>query len=265
MTDALSDLTRDQGSLVEALDDPGSPAAYSFAGYGRMSALAAELRALRAHAGRAAGGARHGGRADARTRRRGGVAARCRPGRGPSRPGRVRRRGGGFRRAMPTSRPSARSWLTWSPPRARSSVWKPGRSVTPTRSSSPPCTRRRACSGPRSSCRGWPTGPHRHLFPARPQGVDQVDRQRPAAAVRAARRRRRPAGPARSDRCRAHRVRRRVRGPRLAEERRLGYVAATRAAYLLGCCGHWWSDGPSRLGPSRFLAGGARGLRGRRG
>ncbi len=39
----------------------------------------------------------------------------------------------------------------------------------------------------------------------------------------------------------------------LAEERRLGYVAATRAAFLLGCSGYWWSDGVSRLGPSQFL------------
>ncbi len=39
----------------------------------------------------------------------------------------------------------------------------------------------------------------------------------------------------------------------LAEERRLGYVAATRAAYMLGCSGYWWSDGTSRLGPSQFL------------
>jgi DNA helicase-2/ATP-dependent DNA helicase PcrA len=39
----------------------------------------------------------------------------------------------------------------------------------------------------------------------------------------------------------------------LAEERRLGYVAATRAAYVLGCSGYWWSDGVSRLGPSQFL------------
>ena len=39
----------------------------------------------------------------------------------------------------------------------------------------------------------------------------------------------------------------------LGEERRLGYVAATRAAYLLACSGYWWSDGVSRLGPSQFL------------
>ena len=39
----------------------------------------------------------------------------------------------------------------------------------------------------------------------------------------------------------------------LAEERRLAYVAATRAAFWLGCTGYWWGEGVSRLGPSVFL------------
>jgi DNA helicase-2/ATP-dependent DNA helicase PcrA len=40
----------------------------------------------------------------------------------------------------------------------------------------------------------------------------------------------------------------------LAEERRLMYVAATRAAFWLGCSGYWWAEGGScRLGPSPFL------------
>jgi DNA helicase-2/ATP-dependent DNA helicase PcrA len=39
----------------------------------------------------------------------------------------------------------------------------------------------------------------------------------------------------------------------LAEERRLMYVAATRAAFWLGCSGFWWGDGASLLGPSPFL------------
>ncbi len=39
----------------------------------------------------------------------------------------------------------------------------------------------------------------------------------------------------------------------LAEERRLMYVASTRAAFWLGCSGYWWSEGgASRLGPSAF-------------
>jgi len=40
----------------------------------------------------------------------------------------------------------------------------------------------------------------------------------------------------------------------LAEERRLAYVAATRAAFWLGCSGYWWGDATAPLGPSVFLA-----------
>jgi len=39
----------------------------------------------------------------------------------------------------------------------------------------------------------------------------------------------------------------------LREERRLAYVAATRAAFWLGCSGYWWGDGLAPLGPSVFL------------
>src|SRR5262249_15179781 len=39
----------------------------------------------------------------------------------------------------------------------------------------------------------------------------------------------------------------------LAEERRLGYVAVTRAAYWLAGTGYWWGAGKSPLGPSPFL------------
>jgi DNA helicase-2/ATP-dependent DNA helicase PcrA len=40
----------------------------------------------------------------------------------------------------------------------------------------------------------------------------------------------------------------------LAEERRLAYVAATRAAFWLGCSGYWWGEATAPLGPSEFLA-----------
>jgi DNA helicase-2/ATP-dependent DNA helicase PcrA len=43
-------------------------------------------------------------------------------------------------------------------------------------------------------------------------------------------------------------------GRDLAEERRLAYVAATRAAFWLGCSGYWWGEATSPLGPSPFLA-----------
>ena len=52
MERAVTDLTRDAGSLIEALDDLDGPAAYSPPGHARLSALAAELRALRGHVAR---------------------------------------------------------------------------------------------------------------------------------------------------------------------------------------------------------------------
>jgi DNA helicase-2/ATP-dependent DNA helicase PcrA len=38
-----------------------------------------------------------------------------------------------------------------------------------------------------------------------------------------------------------------------SEERRLAYVAATRAEFWLACTGYWWGNGSSPLGPSVFL------------
>ncbi len=52
LAEAITDLTAETGSLVEALDDLGDPAGYSAAGYARMGALAAETRRLREHVGR---------------------------------------------------------------------------------------------------------------------------------------------------------------------------------------------------------------------
>ncbi len=42
-------------------------------------------------------------------------------------------------------------------------------------------------------------------------------------------------------------------GRDLAEERRLAYVAATRAEFWLGCSGYWWGEATAPLGPSVFL------------
>ena len=94
LAEAITDLTAETGSLVEALDDLGEPGAYSRTGYARMHALAGELRRLRAHVGRPL--------ADltAEAERVLGldieVAARPwgRSGRGARRPRRVHRRGG---------------------------------------------------------------------------------------------------------------------------------------------------------------------------
>ncbi len=52
LAQAVTDLTADPGSLVEALDDLGDPAAYSPAGHSRLAALGAELRELRSRVAR---------------------------------------------------------------------------------------------------------------------------------------------------------------------------------------------------------------------
>jgi len=49
---AVADFTREAGSLIEALEDLGEPESYSPDGYTRLVALAAELRGLRRHVGR---------------------------------------------------------------------------------------------------------------------------------------------------------------------------------------------------------------------
>jgi DNA helicase-2/ATP-dependent DNA helicase PcrA len=49
---AITDLTADPGSLIEALDDLGDPGGYSPAGHSRLAALAAELRELRSRVAR---------------------------------------------------------------------------------------------------------------------------------------------------------------------------------------------------------------------
>jgi DNA helicase-2/ATP-dependent DNA helicase PcrA len=52
LSEAVTDITAEPGSLVEALDDLGEPAVYSPEGYARFSALATELRTLRGHVAR---------------------------------------------------------------------------------------------------------------------------------------------------------------------------------------------------------------------
>ena len=52
LTEALTDLTAETGSLVEALDDLGDPAGYSATGFTRLRGLASELRLLREHVSR---------------------------------------------------------------------------------------------------------------------------------------------------------------------------------------------------------------------
>ena len=143
LAEAITDLTAETGSLVEALDDLGEPGAYSRIGL-RADARAGGRTAAAARAHRAAARRpdRRGG-ARARPGHRGRRAARGRSGRGARRPGRLHRRGGrvhrrgrvrGFR-VFWLSRRSARSWPTWPRPSRRSSAWRPAGWGSRTRSS----------------------------------------------------------------------------------------------------------------------------------
>jgi DNA helicase II / ATP-dependent DNA helicase PcrA len=252
VADALSDLTRDQGSLVEALDDLGSPAAYSFAGFGRMTALAAELRALRAHAGRPLA------ELVTEVERTLGldVEVASRPGADPAA---ARADLDAFADAAAafagdSEEPTLGAFLAYLVAAESEEFGLEAGQVGDT--DSVKLATVHAAKGlqwPAVFVPGLADGPQRHLFPARPRvSTKWTDNARllpfelrgdaadlPALAGLSS-----AALTEFGAACSARDV---------AEERRLGYVAATRAAYLLGCCGHWWSDGPSRLGPSRFL------------
>ncbi|MGH3301705.1 MAG: UvrD-helicase domain-containing protein [Streptosporangiaceae bacterium] len=249
---ALSDLTRDSGSLVEALDDLGSPAAYSFAGYARMTALAAELRALRGHV------ARPLAELVTEVERTLGldIEVASRPG---SDPAAARADLDAFADAAAAfagdaQEPTLGAFLAYLAAAESEEFGLEAGQVGET--DSVKLATVHAAKGLQWAAvfvPGLAAGSQRHVFPAKPRvSTRWTDNARllpfslrgdaadlPALAGLSAAE---LAGFTAA--CTAR---------DLAEERRLCYVAATRAAYLLGCSGYWWSDGPARLGPSPFL------------
>jgi DNA helicase II / ATP-dependent DNA helicase PcrA len=249
---ALSDLTRDAGSLVEALDDLGSPAGYSVAGYARMTALAAELRALRGHV------ARPLAELVTEVERALGldIEVASRPGADPAA---ARADLDAFADAAAAfagdaHEPTLGAFLAYLVAAESEEFGLEAGQVGET--DSVKLATVHAAKGLQWAAvfvPGLAAGAQRHVFPAKPRvSTRWTDNARllpfslrgDAADL--------PALPALSTAeladftaaCAAR---------DLAEERRLCYVAATRAAYLLGCSGYWWSDGPARLGPSQFL------------
>jgi len=252
MADALSDLTRDAGSLIEALDDLGSPAGYSAAGYGRLTALAAELRVLRGHV------ARPLAELVTEVERTLGldIEVASRPGADPAA---ARADLDAFADAAAAfagdaHEPTLGAFLAYLAAAESEEFGLEAGQVGET--DSVKLATVHAAKGLQWAAvfvPGLADGPQRHLFPARPRvttrwtenarllpfGLRGDAADLPALAGLT------PTElTAFGDACTAR---------ELAEERRLCYVAATRAAYLLACSGHWWSDGVSRLGPSQFL------------
>ena len=252
LAEALTDLTADTGSLVEALDDLGAPARYSETGHARLARLAAETRRLREHVTRPLAdliaevertlsldievAARPGGdltaaRADLDAFI--DVAATF-AGDQPEptlgaflaylaaaqqeefglETGRV-----GESDTVKLLTVHAAKGLQWP------AVFVPGLAAGEKSMVFP--------ARPRVSTR-WTDNPRLIPFPLRGDAADLPQlRDLDAASLAAF-----------TEAC----------GVRdLAEERRLAYVAATRAAFWLGCSGYWWGDGTAPLGPSVFL------------
>ncbi len=271
LAEALTDLTAETGSLVEALDDLGEPSAYSRVGYARMHALAGELRRLRAHIGRpladlAAEAERVLG-LDIEVAARPGVdpvAARADldaftdvadafTGEGAAGASGSFGSSGTF--GSFGSEPTLGAFLAYLTAAQQEEFGLETGRVG--ESDSVKLLTVHAAKGlqwPAVFVPGLAVGERSQVFPARPRvstrwtenarlipfglrgdagdlpellGLDasSLDSFGEACAARD-----------------------------LAEERRLMYVAATRAAFWLGCSGYWWGEGgTSRLGPSPFL------------
>jgi DNA helicase-2/ATP-dependent DNA helicase PcrA len=252
MQQAVSDLTADPGSLIEALDDLGDPAAYSVAGHARLTALAAELRGLREHAGRPlpelVGEVERELGLD--------IEVAARPGADPASShadlDAFADAAAAF--AGDQEEPTLGAFLAYLTAAEAEEFGLEGGRVGDT--DSVKLATVHAAKGLQWAAvfvPGMSEGAQGHVFPARPKlttrwtenprllpfglrgdaadlpvlaglGADSLASFTEACAER-----------------------------ELAEERRLAYVATTRAAYWLGCSGYWWGGGVSRLGPSIFL------------
>jgi len=253
MSQAVTDFTADPGSLVEALDDLGTAAAYSAAGYARLAALAAELRTLRGHAGRPlpelVGEVERALGLD--------IEVAARPGADPatSRGDLDAFADAAAAFAGDQEEATLGAFLAYlAAAEDEEFGLEAGRvgeadSVKLATVHSAKGLQWAAVVVP-----GLADGPQAHMFPAKPRATtrwtenprllpfglrgDTADLPGLAGLD--------PASLADfAEAC----------GQRdLAEERRLAYVGTTRAAFWLACTGYWWGSGTSALGPSVFLA-----------
>ena len=253
LAEAVTDLTAETGSLVEALDDLGEPAAYSRVGYTRMHALAGELRRLRAHIGRPLADLT----AEAERVLGLDIEVAARPGVDPVA---ARADLDAFTDVADAftgegAEPTLGAFLAYLTAAQQEEFGLETGRVG--ESDSVKLLTAHAAKGlqwPAVFVPGLAMGERSQVFPARPRvSTRWTDNPRlipfglrgdagdlpellglDAASLEAF-----------GEACAAR---------DLSEERRLMYVAATRAAFWLGCSGYWWGEGgSSRLGPSPFL------------
>jgi DNA helicase II / ATP-dependent DNA helicase PcrA len=253
LAEAVTDLTAETGSLVEALDDLGDPRAYSAVGYARMHALAGELRRLRAHVGRPLADLA----AEAERVLGLDIEVAARPGADPVA---ARADLDAFTDVADAftgegAEPTLGAFLAYLTAAQQEEFGLETGRVG--ESDSVKLLTVHAAKGlqwPAVFVPGLAVGERSQVFPARPRvSTRWTDNARlipfglrgDAGDLPVLRGLDNTALEQFADACAAR---------DLAEERRLMYVAATRAAFWLGCSGYWWGEGGScRLGPSPFL------------
>ncbi|HEX9030674.1 MAG TPA: ATP-dependent helicase, partial [Streptosporangiaceae bacterium] len=252
LTRAVADFTAETGSLVEALDDLGDAAAYSGPGYARLTALAAELRWLRRHVGRPLP------ELVTEVERVLGldVEVAVRPGADPAA---ARADLDAFADAAAAfagdaQEPTLGAFLAYLTAAESEEFGLEAGQVSDADSVKLATVHSaKGLQWPAVIVPGLSAGPRAQNFPARPQLTTRwTDNPRllpfwlrgDAADL---------PGLTGLDPESIEVFRQACKARDLAEERRLAYVAVTRAAYWLGCSGYWWSTGKLPLGPSEFL------------
>jgi DNA helicase-2/ATP-dependent DNA helicase PcrA len=252
LAEALTDLTADTGSLVEALDDLGDPGGYSEPAYRRLKALADETRRLRAHISRPLADLV----AEVERALSLDIEVAARPGTDPAA---ARADLDAFTDVAATFAgdqpdPTLGAFLAYlSAAEQEEFGLEPGRVGESDTVKLLTVHAAKGLQWPAVFVPGLAAGEKSQVFPARPrQSTRWTDNPRlipfglrgDAGDLPALRDLSGDEVTAFTEACA-------VRD--LAEERRLAYVAATRAAFWLGCSGYWWGDGAAPLGPSAFL------------
>jgi len=249
---AVADFTKEAGSLVEALDDLGDPAAYSDTGYPRLSALAAELRALRRHVGRPLP------ELVTEVERALGldVEVAARPGKSPTA---ARADLDAFADAAAAfagdaEEPTLGAFLAYLTAAETEEFGLEAGQVSDADAVKLATVHSaKGLQWPAVVVPGLSAGSRSQNFPARPRlSTRWTDNPRLLPFWLRGDQADLPALPGLDPDSLAA-FRQACIDRNLAEERRLAYVAVTRAAYWLACSGYWWGAGRYPLGPSSFL------------
>jgi DNA helicase-2/ATP-dependent DNA helicase PcrA len=252
LTEALTDLTAETGSLVEALDDLGDPAGYSVTGCARLSTLADELRYLREHVSRPLADLI----AEVERTLSLDIEVAARPGGDLAS---ARADLDAFTDVAATfagdqPEPTLGAFLAYLAAAQQEEFGlETGRVGESDTVKLLTVHAAKGLQWPAVFVPGLAAGDRSQVFPARPRvSTRWTDNARlipfrlrgDVADL--------PDLPSlEADALEAFTAACAVRD--LAEERRLGYVAATRAAFWLGCSGYWWGEATAPLGPSVFL------------